>query len=396
MYCTRKVTDDIIWVGADDRRLSLFEGTYSVPRGVSYNSYVILDEKTALLDTIDKAVSEVFLQNVEHTLAGRPLDYLVIHHMEPDHSYTMMQLLDKHPETTVVVNRMILGMIKQFFGVDLTDRALVVAEGDKLALGKHELTFVMAPMVHWPEVMVSYDPASKALFSADAFGTFGALNGAIFADELDFEHDYLDEARRYYTNIVGKYGAQVTALLKKAAGLDIEMICPLHGPVWRKNLRWFIDKYTAWAGYIPEKFGVVIAYGTIYGNTENAANILACRLSEMGVPVVMYDTSVTHASEIIAACFKYSHLVFASSSYNAGLFVDMENFLHDLAAHGIRNRTVAIMQNGSWAPSAAAAMKKILEPLKDIRYVDNTVNIKSSLAAGQEEEIKALAEALAG
>ena len=346
MYCTKKISDDLTWVGADDRRLAMFEGVYSVPDGVSYNSYLLTDEKTVLFDTVDKAVAKTFFENVEHALGGRKLDYLVVQHMEPDHSATIEGLLLRHPETTVVCNDKIKKMIGQFFSAELESKVQTVKEGDTLETGRHTLTFVMAPMVHWPEVMVTYDTADKILFSADAFGTFGALNGAIFADEVDFERDFLDEARRYYTNIVGKYGTQVQALLKKASAIDIEMICPLHGFVWRSNLGDYIGKYAKWSAYQPEETGVMIAYASVYGNTENTANILACRLRDRGIKTVMYDVSVTPASEIVAASFKWSHLVFASTTYNAGIFVTMDELLRDLASHNLQNRTVAFIQNG--------------------------------------------------
>lgn len=395
MYCTRKVTDDITFAGSEDRRLGLFEGVYPIPRGVSYNSYIILDEKTAVLDSVDKAVSEVYLENIDHTLAGRQLDYLVVHHMEPDHSATMLRLLEKHPETTLVTGKKALDMVSRFFGADLSARTKLVAENDVLNLGKHELKFISAPMVHWPEVMVSFDLFSGALFSADAFGTFGALDGAVFADEVDFDADYMADTRRYYTNIVGKYGAQVQSLLKKISLLDIKLICPLHGPVWRKDLNVILEKYDRWSRYEPEEKGVTIAYGSIYGHTENAANILAAKLRDRGVKVSVFDSSVSHPSEIIASAFRYPVLVLASSTYNGGVFVNMENLLHDLAAHNLQGRTVAIMQNGTWAATAGAAMKKIVESMKNITLLDNTVTIPSALSPAQEPELDALADAIA-
>ena len=282
MYCTRNVTNDLVWVGGDDRRLAMFEGVYSVPDGVSYNSYLLLDEKTVLFDTVDEAVQKVFFENVAHTLAGRKLDYVVVQHMEPDHSATLEGILLRHPEATVICNKKTETMIYQFFGADLKMNVQLVGEGDTLKTGRHELMFLMAPMVHWPEVMVTYDTADGILFSADAFGTFGALNGALFADEVDFFGDYLKEARRYYTNIVGKYGTQVQALLKKAATVEIHMICPLHGFVWRRGIGDYLVKYQQWSRYEPEVTGVMIAYASVYGNTENAANILACRLRDLG------------------------------------------------------------------------------------------------------------------
>ena len=375
MYCTKKVREDLIWVGANDRRLAMFEGVYSVPQGVSYNAYLLLDEKTVLFDTVDKAVSGVFFENVEHALGGRTLDYIVVHHMEPDHSATLQELVARYPQVKVVCNAKIVAMIKQFFTFDIEAHAHVVAEGDVLETGRHKLTFVMAPMVHWPEVMVSYDLTDKILFSADAFGSFGALNGAIFADEVDFERDYLDEARRYYTNIVGKYGTQVQTLLTKAAGLDIQMICPLHGFVWRRNIGDFIGKYLLWSSYKPEKNGVMIAYASVYGNTAMAAEILSSRLRERGVETVMFDVSVTPASEIIAAAFRWSHLVFASTTYNAGIFVTMEALISDLVAHNISNRKVALIENGSWAPTSGGLMRKQLEKCDGVTFIENTVSI---------------------
>lgn len=394
MHCIRKLTNDLFWVGANDRRLAMFEGIYSVPDGVSYNSYLLTDDSTVLFDTVDKAVSEVFFENIDHVLNGKPLDYVIVQHMEPDHSAVLAQLLAAHPETKVVCNDKIRKMIAQFFDIDICPRLHMVEEGSVLNTGRHSLTFIMAPMVHWPEVMVTYDLADKILFSADAFGTFGSLNGAIFADEVDFNADYMSEARRYYTNIVGKYGNQVQSLLKKASSVEIEMICPLHGFVWRNRLNEFIDKYILWSSYLPEENGVMIAYASIYGNTANAADILACRLRERGVKTVVYDVSVTPASDIIAAAFRYSHLVFASPTYNAGIFVSMENLLHDLAAHNIQNRTIAFIQNGSWAPTSGGLMRKTLEGLKNIRFIDEVIDIRSSLKPEQSEAIDALAKTL--
>ena len=395
MYCYRKVTEDLYWVGSNDRRLAMFEGVYSVPDGVSYNSYLLMDEKTVLLDTVDKAVKTVFFENVAEVLGDRKLDYLVVHHMEPDHAEAIQEVVLRYPEVKIVCNAKIVKMIKQFFDFDIDSRAVVVKEGDSLSTGKHNLVFVMAPMVHWPEVMVSYDTTDKILFSADGFGTFGALNGALFADEVNFERDYLDEARRYYTNIVGKYGDQVQTLLKKAATLDIEMICPLHGFVWRKNLGDFIGKYMHWSSYSPEEYGVVIAYASVYGHTENTAEILACKLRERGVKTVMYDVSVAPASDIIAAAFKWSHLVFASTTYNAGIFVNMESLIYDLVAHNIQKRTVALIENGSWAPTSGALMRKELEKCKDMTILDNQVTIRSALKKEQLSQLDALADALA-
>lgn len=394
MYCTRSITNDLYWLGASDRRLALFENAYPIPRGISYNAYLLLDEKTVLLDTVDLSVGELFFENLDHLLQDRKLDYVVVNHVEPDHCATLGALLRRHPETQVVGNAKTLTMIGQFFSSSMAENALVVKEGDVLSTGRHELTFVMAPMVHWPETMATYDKTDKVLFSADAFGTFGAMSGNLFADEMNFEKDWLDDARRYYTNIVGKYGPQVQNLLKKAAGLDIQYLCPLHGPIWRKDAAWFIEKYQRWSTYTPEERGVVIAYASVYGGTENAANILACRLREQGVQVAMYDTSVTPASYILAAAFRFSHVVLAAPTYNAGVFVTMENLLHDLTAHTLKNRRVAYIENGSWAPTSARGMQKLLEPLKWEQAAD-TVTLRSALRQGQQEELERMAMQLA-
>ena len=394
MYCTKKILDDLIWVGANDRRLAMFEGVYSVPDGVSYNSYLLLDETTVLFDTVDKAVSDKFFQNLEHALNGRHLDFLVIQHMEPDHSATLAELLLRYPDVKIACNEKIVTMIDQFFHLDISKKAFVVKEGTTMNTGRHSLQFMMAPMVHWPEVMVTYDATDKILFSADAFGTFGALNGAIFADEVDFNHDYMDEARRYYSNIVGKYGNQVQALLKKAHALDIRMICPLHGFVWRTGIEDYFDKYVKWSTYTPEETGVMIAYASVYGNTENTAEIISSRLREKGIRTVMFDVSVTPASEIVSAAFKWSHLVFASTTYNAGIFVSMEELLHDLAAHNIQNRTVALVENGSWAPTSGSLMRGILEGCQNMTILDKSVTLKSSLKEEQLAEIDALVDAI--
>ncbi len=394
MYCTKKIENDLYWVGANDRRLSMFEGVYSVPRGVSYNSFLLLDDVNVLFDTVDKAVGGTFFQNLEHTLAGRNLDFVVIQHMEPDHSATLMELLLRYPDVKIVCNQKILAMIDQFFNMDLSGKAFVVKEGDTLNTGHHVLKFIFAPMVHWPEVMVTFDETTRTLFSADAFGTFGAMNGAIFADEVDFDNEYMDEARRYYCNIVGKYGPQVQSLLKKVHGLDIKRICPLHGFVWRRNLEDYFDKYVKWSTYTPEETGVMIAYASVYGNTENTAEIISSRLRDLGIKTVMFDVSVTPASEIIAAAFKWSHLLFASTTYNAGIFVSMEELLNDLAAHNIQNRTVAFVENGSWAPTSGGLMRKIMSGCKDMTILEETLTLKSSLKPQQEEQLDALINAI--
>ena len=391
MHCTVKMTEDLYWVGASDRRLALFESVYPIPRGVSYNAYVLLDEKTVLLDTVDQSVAGQFFENLTHVLGGRPLDYIVVHHMEPDHAKTLEETVRRYPDAKIICNAKIRDMIRNYFTFDIDARAILMAEGDTYTFGKHTFAFVMAPMVHWPEVMVSFDTTTGTLFSADAFGTFGALSGNLYADEYDFEHDWLPDARRYYTNIVGKYGTQVQALLKKAATLDIRMICPLHGPVWRKNIGWFVDKYSKWSSYTPEQDGsVLIAYSSVYGHTENAAQVLATMLAERGVRnIAMYDVSVTHPSYVVAEAFRCSHLVFASTTYNAGIFCNMETALLDIAAHNLQNRTIALIENGSWAPTAGKLMRGILSKLKDVTILNETLTIKSSL---KDDQLAALAE----
>ena len=395
MHCTKTITDDLIWVGANDRRLAMFEGVYSVPNGVSYNAYLLLDEKAVLFDTVDKAVRVRFMENIEHALDGRKLDYLVVQHMEPDHSAAVCEIAEKHPDMKIVCNAKTLAFIQQFHNLDLNGRAHVVKEGDTLSTGKHTLHFIMAPMVHWPEVMVTFDAASGILFSADAFGSFGALNGALFADEVNFAKDYMDEARRYYTNIVGKYGPQVKALLGKAAALDIRMIAPLHGFVWREGLDEIISKYVAWSEYQPEEKGVMIAYASVYGNTENAAEILSTLLREKGIKTAMYDVSVIPASEIVAAAFRHSHLVFASTTYNAGIFVSMDALLHDLTSHNIQKRTLAFIENGSWAAASGKLMREKFAACKEMTFIEETVSIKSSLKEPQLQELEAMAAAIA-
>jgi len=393
MFNLKKIKEDIIWVGANDRRLAMFEGVYSVPQGVSYNSYLVKDEKTVLFDTVDKAVRQRFFENLEAALEGRSLDYLVIQHMEPDHSAAFVELIKCNPSVKIVCNSKTYDFIKQFYNLDIN--AQIVNENDTLNTGRHTFHFIMAPMVHWPEVMVTYDSTDKILFSADAFGSFGALNGAIFADEVDFNNNYMDDFRRYYSNIVGKYGTQVQSLLEKASSLSIEMICPLHGFVWRGNFSNIISKYTLWSTYQPEENGVMIAYASVYGNTENAAEILSSKLRDKGIKTVMYDVSVSSASEIIAAAFKWSHLVFASTTYNAGIFISMEEVINDLVAHNIQNRKVAIIENGSWAASSGSLIREKLEKCKDIKILDQMLSIKSSLNVSQLQEIDLMVDAIA-
>lgn len=396
MHCVKKVTDDLYWIGGSDRRLALFENVYPIPRGVSYNSYVLLDEKTVLLDTVDASISGLFFENLEYVLNGRTLDYLIVNHMEPDHCAVIGDVVRRYPDVKLVCNAKTVPMLKQFFNFPVEDRTVIVKEMDTLCTGKHTFAFVMAPMVHWPEAMVSYDTVDKILFSADGFGTFGAINGNLFADEVNFERDWLDDARRYFINIVGKYGVQVQNLLKKAATLEIKMICPLHGPVWRENLGWFIEKYDTWSSYKPEDQAVMIAYASIYGNTENAAEILASKLADKGVKnIAMYDVSVTDPSVIVSESFRCSHLVFAAPSYNGGIFTKMETVLSELKAHSLQNRIVAIMENGTWAPVAGRQMREIFAGMKNIELLEEGVTIRSAVKEAQEASLEALAEKIA-
>ena len=389
MHCTRKVTDGIHWVGANDRRIAKFENMFPVPRGVSYNSYVILDEKTVLMDTADSSVAERFMENVEAVLDGRTLDYLVVQHMEPDHCANIVAIIEKYPEVTVVGNAKTMQMIGQFYSGTKAENTLLVKEGDKLSLGEHELNFVTAPMVHWPEVMVTYESKEKILFSADAFGTFGALNGTLFDDEIFFDAVWMEDARRYYTNIVGKYGPQVQALLKKAAGLDIAMICPLHGPVWRNDLELLLEKYDQWSRYEAEEDGVLIVYGSMYGNTENAAEVLAAEIAEQGMKnIKMYDASVTDCSYLIAEAFRYNRIVVAAPTYNAGLFAPIEHFLNDMKALNVQNKKIALLENGTWAPMAGKHMRAIVESMKNMEIVEPVISIKSALQPAQMEDVR--------
>lgn len=392
MYNVRKVQEDLIWVGASDHRLNLFENIHPIPRGVSYNSYVLLDKKNVLFDTVDWSVCGQFLENLKHVLDGKKLDVIVIHHVEPDHLASLEEVMLRYPEARIYATAKAITMMEQF-GFAVEGKTQAVKEGDTLELGKHTLTFVMAPMVHWPEVMVSYDSYGKTLFSADAFGTFGALDGKLFNDEVDFDRDWIDDARRYFTNIVGKYGVQTMNLLKKASQLDIEMICPLHGPVWRNNFSYIIEKHQLWATYTPEVKGVMIAYASVYGHTESAAQALASKLVQTGIKdVVVYDVSNTDPSYLVSEAFKYSHIVLASSTYNACVFPKMQDFLEHLKMLNFQNRTIAIMENGSWASMSGNLMRKMLEAMKNMNVLDSTVKINSSLHI--EEPLDALAETI--
>lgn len=394
MNCVRRITGDLLYLGGSDRRLAKFENLFPLPKGISYNAYLLLDEKTVLLDTVDHAVADIFFENLKAGLAERPLDYVVVQHMEPDHAATLMTLLQGHPETTVVCSAIAAKMIGQFFGSTDALRIQTVCDGDTLAIGSRSLTFIAAPMVHWPEVIVTYDPKNRALFSADAFGTFGALGGNLYADELAFETEWLADARRYYANIIGKYGQQVQALLRKVALLDLSLLCSLHGPIWRKNIRWYVDLYQKWSSYEPEENGVLIVYGTVYNHTQNAAEALAARIAERGARVAIYDASVTDVGDLMAESWRFSHIVLACATYNAGIYPAMETYLHDLKAHSFQNRTVAVLENGSWAPAAGHLMRKLLSEMKNITILEPHISVRSALRDEQAAQLDTLAEAL--
>lgn len=393
MHNIRKITDDLTYIGANDRRITRFENQHPVPNGMSYNSYLLLDEKTVLLDTVDKAVGDLFLENLHAALKGRELDYLIIHHMEPDHCALIPRILELYPQVKVAGSQKTFGMIQQFFGLDLAERAMVMKESDTLATGRHTLRFLMAPMVHWPEVMVTYDETNKWLFTADAFGTFGAINGNLYADEYNVDFDLLPELRRYYTNVVGKYGRQVLALLEKVAKLEVEMILPLHGPILRQDLDYYFDKYNKWASYTPEEKGIVIAYGSIYGNTEKTAELLAAKLADRGEKnILVYDVSAWHPSYILSESFRFDRLVFACSTYNMEIFPSMEMLLLELKGHNMQNRAVAVIENGSWAPQSGKKMREILAEMKDMRLLESEISIRSAMKAADEEALDALAD----
>jgi len=396
MHGAQKIIPGVFYIGASDRRLALFENMFPLPNGVAYNSYLIQDEKVAVLDTVDAAVTRTFLDNVDGALQGRGVDYLVVQHMEPDHCAAITELCHRFPAMKIVGNAKTFQLLRQFYELDVESRLLEVKERDTLPLGKHTLRFLTAPMVHWPEVMFTYEERDKLLFTADAFGAFGALSGNLFADQLDFDGLFLDEARRYYVNIVGKYGPQVQAALKKAADLDIAMLCPLHGPVWRNKLDYILEKYDLWSRYEPEQRGVVLAYASMYGNTSLAVSLIAGRLAESGVADLrMYDVSKTHPSAIIAEAFKFSHLVLAAPTYNNGLYYGMENLLREMAALNLQNRKAALVGNGSWAPAAHTIMHKLLCEMKGIEFLAPPLVLRSSLKPCQREEMEKLADAVA-
>lgn len=390
MQCVRKINEDLYWVGAEDRRLALFENIYAIPRGIAYNSYLIKDEKNVLLDTVDYSVGRQFLENIKYVLNGENLDYLIINHMEPDHCSLIEELVFKYPEMKLICNNQTIRMLKQFYNFDVDSKVEIVKEGQTFKTGKHEFQFVMAPMVHWPEVMVTYDITDKILFSADAFGSFGALNGNLFNDDTDFEKEWLPDARRYYTNIVGKYGPQVQNVLKKASNLEIKMICPLHGVIWRNNLEYIIEKYDKWSKYEPEENSVLIIYSSVYGNTENVVNTLANYLGENGIKnIAVYDSSKTEVSQLVAESFKYSNIVIAATTYNLGLFPAIEEYLLDIKRQNLQNRTIAIIENSTWVPGIVTKeVKNVLSEMKNMQILENTYSIKSSAKDFEYENIK--------
>lgn len=394
MHCVRKVTEDLFWVGGNDKRLHLFENIHPIEDGVSYNSYLLLDEKTVLFDTADWSVGRQFIENVEYVLNGRKLDYMVINHMEPDHCASMEEIILRYPDVKIVSTEKALMLMHQFnYTVD--ENFIQVAEGDTMSFGKHNVVFVEAPMVHWPEAMVTFDTTDGVLFSADAFGSFKSLDGALFADEVDFDGEWINEARRYYTNIVGKYGPEVMDLLKKAQTIDIKIICPLHGPVWRKDIGYILDKYIHWATYTPEEKGVLVCYASMYGNTENAAHILATKLHEKGMHNVhMYDVSKTHVSYLIGEAFKYSHLALLSVTYNLNVFPAMDNFVQDMKRLNLQKRVVAVVENGSWAPQASVLINETLDEMKQMTVLNEEVSVLSSVSKMTESELDSLADSI--
>ncbi|CDI49508.1 FprA family A-type flavoprotein [Clostridium tetani] len=392
MYCVRKITEDLYWVGGNDRRLALFENIHPIPRGVSYNSYLLLDEKTVLFDTVDWSICRQFIENIKEVLRDKPLDYMVINHVEPDHAACVEEIILRYPDVKIICTEKAFMFMNQF-GFNIDEKVIEVKEGDTMSFGKHQVVFVSAPMVHWPEAMVTYDITEGILFSADAFGSFGSLDGKLFNDEININRDWIDEGRRYYTNIVGKYGAHVQSLLKKAADLDIKIICPLHGPVWRNNLDYLLDKYDKWSSYEPEEKGVMIVYASMYGNTEAAANDLATRLVEKGMTnVAMYDVSKTHVSYLISETFKYSHVVLASVTYNLNIYPPMFNYIMDMKALNLQKRTFALIENGSWAPQSGQLMYKLLDEMKEMTILDNEISLNSTMKKDDMDSIEELAQ----
>ncbi|OOM14434.1 FprA family A-type flavoprotein [Clostridium saccharobutylicum] len=394
MYCVRKITEDLYWVGGNDRRLALFENIHPIPRGVSYNSYLLLDEKAVLFDTVDWSICRQFLDNIKGVLGDKPLDYMVINHVEPDHAACIEEILLRYPKVKIICTKKATMFMGQF-GFDVVDRVMEVKEGDTMSFGKHEVMFVSAPMVHWPEAMVTFDTTNGVLFSADAFGAFGSLDGKLFNDEVNYDRDWIEDTRRYYTNIVGKYGPHVQNLMKKAQNLDIKMICPLHGLVWRNDLGYLLDKYDKWSRYEPEEKGVMIVYGTMYGNTEAAANELATKLVEKGMTnVVMYDVSKTHVSYLISEAFKYSHIVLASVTYNLKIYPPMLNYIMDMKALNLQKRTFALIENGTWTPQCAKLMRELLGEMKEMTILDNDMTVSSCMKDEDINSVNAIADSI--
>lgn len=393
MHCVQRISDNIYWVGGNDRRLERFENMFPIPDGVCYNSYLILDEKTALMDTVDISIGRLFIENIAHVLNGRKLDYLIINHMEPDHCANIEELLRRYPDIKIVGNKKTFQFISQFYDFEYCNNTLEVKDGDTLSLGSHNLRFMAMPMVHWPEVMFTYEETEKVLFAADAFGTFGALAGNLFSDDTDFENHYLNEARRYFANIIGKYGPQVQTALKKVSQYEIKIICSLHGPVWRENLSYIIDKYDKWSRYEPEKKGVVLVYASMYGNMENTMNVIAGKLAQKGIKDMrMYDVSKTHPSYIVADIWKYSHVIFGSVTYNLGLYYGMESLLHELKALNLQNRKVGLVGSGTWSPCAVKSMQEKICSMKNVEIVGTPFEITSSMKQNQEDELNKFIE----
>ena len=386
MHCTRKIKEDLYFIGSEDRRLNLFENMFPIPNGVSYNSYLLVDEKTVLLDTVDYSVGKQFLENLDYVLNCRNLDYLIINHMEPDHSSIIKTIVKKFPNVTIIGNMQTIKMLKQFFEFHEEPNIQIVKENDVLNTGNHILRFIFAPMVHWPEVMFTYDETSKMLFSADAFGTFGALNGNMFNDDTNFEKEYLDEARRYYTNIVGKYGMQVQNVFKKLENTEIKTICPLHGPIWRNNLPYILDKYDKWSKYLPEEKSIIILYSSVYGNTENLANIVANKLAENDIKnLKVYDVSNTDNSILLSESFRCSHIVLLSTTYNMGIFPKMKEYISDIKRMNLQNRTFAIIENSTWSPGISNKIRDKIQEMQNMTVLDDVFAIKSSLKSDQME-----------
>ena len=395
MQCVRKVLEDLYWVGGEDRKIKLFENIFPIQNGVSYNSYLLMDEKVVLLDTVDYSVGKQFLENIEYVLNGKEIDYLIVNHMEPDHASIIEELVHKFPSMKLIGNILTVKMLKQFFNFDVDSRVEVVKENDTLNTGKHKLRFVFAQMVHWPEVMVTYDEYSKTLFSADAFGTFGALNGKLFTNEAHFEKEYIEEARRYYTNIVGKYGVQVQNLLKKASTLEINTICPLHGPIWKEGFEYILDKYDKWSKYEPEEKAVLIVYSSVYGNTENVANILANYLNEKGIEnIKVYDSSNIDSSYLVAESFRCSNIVVCSTTYNMGIYPKLEQYLQDIKRMNLQNRTVSIIENATWAPGISKNIKAIFGEMKNMNILYETISVKSSLKKDELQSLYAIGDCI--